>query len=388
MPLKKYAAMPSGRMAALFAVAEYEDMAVLDFSTRGHGLFNYGHMPWLIPSLQKNGLYTTHISETEAVLGDSSRLTEAAREAVANGYKAALLVPSAMGGVLGYDFYELAQRASNESGADIFTFPLGLHDDFYKGGEAVTLALAQKFCREKANKQEGTFAVLGGGYTQNDRRVNAETAELISRCLGCECLFDNLNCKSAFKWCDCARAEFVAVTSQNALRAAECIRDRLGVPFVFFRTLGKESEDEALATAAKTANVKYAPKADEVYDYARTCFINVLRAEKPEIVCYSDIDRLRAVKRFFAAMGFGVRCLCSHAQSEEDCMEINAFTDLYAKKEDALVLSYDTVCRRMARGVEIEYTGGRYRLLTPVCPPQSGKNGAYELMRKITDVLL
>ena len=49
MPLNKYAAFPSARMEAFYLASRYRDLAIIDFSTNGHGVYNYGHLMRLAP---------------------------------------------------------------------------------------------------------------------------------------------------------------------------------------------------------------------------------------------------------------------------------------------------------------------------------------------------
>ena len=112
MPLKKYISLPTARMQMAYSLSQYRDVAVLDFSTAGHGVFHYGHLPWIQPLPQNENLYTTHLTEIDLALGDNSRLVSAVEELAERGYTNLFLLPSSLGSVLGFDLQAMAEELS------------------------------------------------------------------------------------------------------------------------------------------------------------------------------------------------------------------------------------------------------------------------------------
>ena len=99
MPLTKYAAFPSARMEAFYLASRYRDLAIIDFSTNGHGVYNYGHLMRLAPGRAQSAFYSVPLTEVDIALGNFSRLYTAAEEAARDGYKNILLLPSSISSV-------------------------------------------------------------------------------------------------------------------------------------------------------------------------------------------------------------------------------------------------------------------------------------------------
>ena len=58
MGLNKYFTLKSARMALYNKFALIDNLAVIEISTSGHGVYNYGDLAYKYPFRIKNNLYT------------------------------------------------------------------------------------------------------------------------------------------------------------------------------------------------------------------------------------------------------------------------------------------------------------------------------------------
>lgn len=379
--------MPCARMAICYHGAFYRDLAVLDFSTCGHGLYNYGHLSRLSSAPEIGPIYTTHLTEVDIALGDFSRLDRAVSELKEKGYKHIFLLPSSLGSVLGFDLESAATELSAKYGVEILFTEAGLDDDFYVGEERVLSAFAKRIIGGKRSIRKGSFAVIGGGFTHNARIINASVSELAEKTFGLTCVFDNLNAENLEEWENCLSAEFILTTSLSARGAVELLKSAYGVPYLYFNPLGKSAEDEMLGQIAALTGESFSVEQDKTYDYAAMQFKNIVETVQPEIVCYLSVDRLRALRGFFFEFGIKAAYFCSHKESGETFVEINDFIEKYVCGKDALIISYDAAGKYAKRFIESEYIGQDYKLLTPLKKSLIGKAGGYRLMELISERL-
>ena len=199
MPLNKYAAFPSARMEAFYLASRYRDLAIIDFSTNGHGVYNYGHLMRLAPGRAQSAFYSVPLTEVDIALGNFSRLYTAAEEAARDGYKNILLLPSSIGSVLGFDFKAYAEDISRVSGVNMFTLPLKLSDDFYSGREAFLFSMVRFVGKEKSFA-ESAFNLLGGDATYQAQCDHIYLSELIESSFGLKLNIDSTRNERVEAW--------------------------------------------------------------------------------------------------------------------------------------------------------------------------------------------
>lgn len=386
MPLIKYAALPTARMSIFCSASGYRDLAIVDFSTHGHGLYNYGHLLRLQPLLEENTekrIFSTHLTEAEIALGDTSRLFRGVKEAADAGYRHVLLLPSAIAAVLGLDLEGYAAELSAAFGISVFTVPAGLNDDFYKGREQFSLTMANLFCTKENARPRPVYNLLGGDPSWQARQNHAALASLLKERLGLSCNFDNLNSNTVEDWNRAGEAKLNIVTAKSALPAAEFFRKKYGIPYLRTGGLGKCVEDTFLQQTAKHFNISCHIQKDDGYDFVLLQMKNILAVNQPAFVCYGDTDKLSSIADLFRELEAPATYFCSHENGEEPYLSPDALIERY-HSQNVILLSYDSVCRAFLRSVEIGQTGLAYHLQTPLYKPEFGILGAYRLLEKLS----
>lgn len=383
MPLKKYVSLPTARMQMAYSLSQYRDVAVLDFSTAGHGVFHYGHLPWIQPLPQNENLYTTHLTEIDLALGDNSRLVSAVEELAERGYANLFLLPSSLGSVLGFDLQAMAEELSARFRIRILTVDSKLNDDFYTGMHGLTGLLAG-LCSSELPKRSSTFNLIGG-MTCQDGRNHQYLARVIEETLGLHLHFDSLAAESLAQWEQLSGAELNIITSEFALSAAEELQKRFQIPYLYLNPLGEKALHRDLLAVAEQFGLSCSFAADGVYENVVLQMRNILKAVRPQIVCYADADRLRALREFFQELEYPAEYVCSHAGSTFAYREANEFIEAF---RDKFVLSYDRVCRSIPDSLTIERSGLDYSLMVPLPDATCGREGAYRLMQALSEKLI
>ena len=385
MPLIKHMSLPTARMAVFYLASECADLAVVDFSTDGHGLYNYGHLLRLNPIVPKESderIFSTHITEVDIALGDTSRLENAVREICdKEKYQNILLLPSSLACVLGWDLQGMAKDLSEKYGVNIFTVSGGFEDDFFQGQEAFYLAAVQ--LAEKTTVCEKTYNLLGGISVQDKGAHRALQAKLAP--LGLQCNFDSANAGTFSAWQNAAAAELNIVTSRSTLAAADMLKQNFGIPYLLAPGIGKIAEDEFMHDIAVHFGGEFTSTSNAEYNFALLQTKNILEFQRTKIIVYADSDKIESMKPFFGELNVPVEMICSHTDMGYIHLSPDAFIGKYRDAE-SVILSYDSICREFPRSIVIAYSGLDYHLITPLYKPNFGIDGAYWLMEKLCNL--
>ena len=383
MGLMRYGCLPTARMQMFYLTSGYRDLAILDFSTQGHALFNFGHPAWASSSPPAEGLFSAQLQETDIVTGSGKKLFAAVDEILEKGYRHIFLMPSSLAEVMGLDLEGFAAEIREKTGAHVFTVKAKLNADYYAGAEAFYTALAQKLARP-SDPQPLTYNILGG-CTFADRIDRQYLTSLLDG-LSLKCNVDMLTSTSFQDLQQLPRAAVNIVTSRFALKAAEVLKKANGTPYVCFNTLSPSEEHDFLSSAAElTGRAAPAFCQDEVFSGMLMQVKNILEMTRPDILCYGDTDKLRALESFFTQVGYEAIYLCSHKKGQYPYADPDEIVSRYG---DKTVLTYDHLCRHIPRSIPIQESGLLYTLHPPLKDFTIGKDGAYRICKALTDLLL
>lgn len=383
MGLRKYGGAPTARMQMYYLAARYHDLAVLDDSTGGHALFNYGHLGWTNQMPYPENLFSTQRSETDLVTGDNKPLFQAVDEILKQGYKSIFLMPSALSEVMGMDLVGNAAEIKEKTGAEVFTVRTKLNADYYAGAGQFYAALAdQVSCAE--GKRPFSYNILGG-YQYADAINHTYIADLLET-LSLELNVDVQNSTSFQHLKELPRAALNIVTNQFALKAAKQLERSCGTPYLYFNPFSPAEEHRLLACVAELMGKKYAaPAVDGIYQNLSAQLRNILAVTSPEIVCYADVDRLFWLEGFFNELGYDAAYLCSHKKAKYPYITPD---EMISKYKDKLVLSSDRICRNIPNSIAIDESGLEYRIHLPLNDYTVGTDGAYRFIKQLGETLL
>ena len=164
MPLKKLFCLPSARSAMYYCAVQFKDLAILDRSTFGHALYNYGHLTRLATRFEGSNAFSTHLTQAEIIFGDDSRFFNAVGELAERGsYHGVFVLPNVIGGVLGKDLSAMAEEAEKKFNLPVFTVDAHQDANFMDGQQLFYMNMFKKMADSNQLKKEYTYNLLCAG---------------------------------------------------------------------------------------------------------------------------------------------------------------------------------------------------------------------------------
>lgn len=97
MPLNKYGTFPNGRINIFNHYILFDDVAILDFSTCGHGVYDYGNLSRLFYQRIDKSCYNANLNEIDLSLGQTEKAFSACEEIIKDkNIKHIFIMPSAL----------------------------------------------------------------------------------------------------------------------------------------------------------------------------------------------------------------------------------------------------------------------------------------------------
>lgn len=143
MGLEKVKAAPSSRMGMVFTLGSVGHLAVLEFGSMGHTIYQEKYMnQW--PLKTRGVFYSTHIDEKDIALGISDRIGKAIKEIQKNSkIHAIALIPSSIGQITGVDLESILYELEDEGIIKCPVFTLNKGGFQYSVSDGIEEALYQ-----------------------------------------------------------------------------------------------------------------------------------------------------------------------------------------------------------------------------------------------------
>lgn len=233
MPYNKYLVLPNARMRLFFDFYRFEDLKTIDFSTAGHGITNLGEIPYLCKRPVYKDEYTLALDDLDIVFGAKEKLEQALEEILLDERtKHVFLMQSALTATIGTDVQGLADAMAAKYGIDVFTLPVRLNDDFYRGEEMFYDKLADYVGNESVSEREG-INLIGDSFSDWNLRKHDSIRKKIEED-GETINIDSLRLVRLSDLPRLCRAKRNVVCSQSALGLAKALKERFGIDYDFF----------------------------------------------------------------------------------------------------------------------------------------------------------
>lgn len=162
MQLYKFLPPPSDRMGALWALSSIKDAAVLEYGPAG--TTHYGIEGFMQLNAGMNArLFTTHMDETDIVMGDSTRLEETIRE-IDTVYAPPVLfvLASSISSVIGTDIATICTALQPHTQAKLIPITGGgWRGDYTLGIREALTALAAVVVKPRTQELASTCNIIG-----------------------------------------------------------------------------------------------------------------------------------------------------------------------------------------------------------------------------------
>lgn len=389
MPLKKLFCLPSARSAMYYCAVQFKDLAILDRSTFGHALYNYGHLTRLATRFEGSNAFSTHLTQAEIIFGDDSRFFNAVGELAERGsYHGVFVLPNVIGGVLGKDLSAMAEEAEKKFNLPVFTVDAHQDANFMDGQQLFYMNMFKKMADSNQLKKEYTYNLLCAGPFDCFAAADAAyIKKLLYKKLGLVCNFDLSQVISVWDWKDFGRAGLNIVCSDAGVKLAVEAQQQCGIPYLRLYPLGENMESDGLSEIAAFFGIPFRTRQDA--RFAEVCreFGNILSVFKTKIICFATADKLRALRSFLQLFDVDAEYWCPYfttgfkTVNEDECLS-------FCKGNDVLFIGFDRLAKQFSHAISLEKSGLDYHLQIPFRIPFVGKTGAYRLMQMIVDGLI
>ena len=350
MPLNKYGIFPNGRINLYNHFIMFNDVAILDFSTCGHGVFDYGNLSRLFYQKLDKHSYTADLNEIDLSLGQVNKAFLTCEEIIKNkDFKHIFIMPSSLSVTLGFDINALCYDIQEKYHVNTSTIFLNLNDDFYY---AETLFYNYLFKYIKL-EQSDKYNLIGDEVSNTNILKHQKIKKILKEKYNLECMFDSLSFNELNDLHLSNKLNII--TSNSALDLAK----KLNIPYVFLNSLDEENDKLFFE---KGLNIPY--KINENVDYIYFQFKNIIKMTNKMIVCYLNIDHLEMLNNFFSYLDINIELIATHKNNKYKYMSMDNFIDLYKEKE-YIVISNERVQKYLKDCISLEYVALDYKLLTP-----------------------
>ena len=350
MPLNKYGIFPNGRINLYNHFIMFNDVAILDFSTCGHGVFDYGNLSRLFYQKLDKHSYTADLNEIDLSLGQVNKAFLTCEEIIKNkDFKHIFIMPSSLSVTLGFDINALCYDIQEKYHVNTSTIFLNLNDDFYY---AETLFYNYLFKYIKL-EQSDKYNLIGDEVSNANILKHQKIKKILKEKYNLECMFDSLSFNELNDLHLSNKLNII--TSNSALELAK----KLNIPYVFLNSLDEENDKSFFE---KGLNIPF--KINENVDYIYFQFKNIMKMTNKMIVCYLNIDYLEMLNNFFSYLDINIELIATHKNNKYKYMSMDNFIDLYKEKE-YIVISNERVQKYLKDCISLEYVALDYKLLTP-----------------------
>ncbi len=350
MPLNKYGIFPNGRINLYNHFIMFNDVAILDFSTCGHGVFDYGNLSRLFYQKLDKHSYTADLNEIDLSLGQVNKAFLTCEEIIKNkDFKHIFIMPSSLSVTLGFDINALCYDIQEKYHVNTSTIFLNLNDDFYY---AETLFYNYLFKYIKL-EQSDKYNLIGDEVSNANILKHQKIKKILKEKYNLECMFDSLSFNELNDLHLSNKLNII--TSNSALDLAK----KLNIPYVFLNSLDEENDKLFFE---KGLNIPF--KINENVDYIYFQFKNIMKMTNKKIVCYLNIDHLEMLNNFFSFLDINIELIATHKNNKYKYMSMDNFIDLYKEKE-YIVISNERVQKYLKDCISLEYVALDYKLLTP-----------------------
>ncbi|MEG1528294.1 MAG: nitrogenase component 1 [Clostridia bacterium] len=395
MPVEKYISPITARMAVYENLINLVNCAVVDYSTMGHGLYNYGYIPRLTSSCASIKAFMTHISETDIILGSTKKLYSAIDELTKNyNFDAIFIMPSAIASVIGFDLAGVARDLSAKFNKIIISFDVGLSLDYYQGNQVASLKLIEQFSKPSCDKKKNYYNLLGGFVNEfNYEADTREIVDLLHNALFLEPNFVYNGENTIENFSNITSAEFNIVTSREAIPTAEYLQTKFNMPYIYFRPYGFDNTIKSLQEVAEKFSLQinhdFLRREKNKYFNIYEQIKNIIKFVGKEISVYAKYDIAYGISKFLEEE------LCAKVEKLTDKENTTAYCsyDEYIvthKDYSGIIFTNDQVLKLLGkdRRLQVDNPVYAYKMLSPYSLPLVSFSGACHICQLISAELI
>lgn len=261
MSLVRYLPVPSDRMGIIWSLLNISDSVVLEYGPAGTTHYSMGLYGGLGIRFQ-NRLFTTHINEDDVVMGDVTRLEEAILEIDKNYEpKVIFVVASSVTAVIGTDIKGVCRYMQQEVKAKLLPIEQsGFNGDYSTGVSEIYKVLVKNLLVENRVKHDDSYNILGASAWHYRIASDLwEVENLLKEGFNLTCNA-RLCCNTSVEEIEqMSGVKLNIVLSCEGLPAAELLKERYGIPYVYTVPYGYQGTIDFLEAVGEVLNIAADP---------------------------------------------------------------------------------------------------------------------------------
>ncbi len=322
MSLCRYLPTPSDRMSILWSLLTVKDAVVLEYGPAGtthYSMILYGKL-----GVDQDGkLFTTHMSEDDVVMGNTSRLEKAILEVDrCSNAKVIFVVASSISSIIGTDIKGVCNEMQDRVQAKLVCFEQGgLKGDYSVGLSESYKLLCKEFVKKNVEKKEKTYNIIGVSFGQYRAQSDLwELTELMREAFGYS-LSTSL-CSDVYteQLENLGSAQINLSIRSEGIAAAKFLEKKCGTPYVVGSPYGYAGTLEWLESVSKVISEEINPclrerleeRIKELSMTARR--MKMMRDEPLLATVVADYDRADGLSKLLKEFAFDIHALvCDHS---------------------------------------------------------------------------
>lgn len=323
MSLCRYLPTPSDRMAVMWTLLNVEQAVVLEYGPAGTTHYSMGLFGTMGIS-SDCGLYTTHMSEDDVIMGDVTRLEDAIVE-IDQTYapRVIFVVASAISAVIGTDLAGVCAYMQHRVNAQLLPLESGgFRGDYTVGLRDAYTTLIRGLVNNKEEKQH-VFNILGA--SAGSYRIHSdlwEIQDLLERAFGLK-----MHCAPGLRGTveeieKMGAAAVNLVLRFEALPAARLLQERFGTPYVYGAPYGCSGTELWLDEISKVLGIPVASdvlldvkkRRKEIMSFRMYTSMSRAMLNPPAAALVGNYDTLVGLTGFFKELAIPVDLrICLHS---------------------------------------------------------------------------
>ncbi|WP_249030124.1 nitrogenase component 1 [Tannockella kyphosi] len=337
MALTRFLPTPSDRMGILWSLLQMEDAIILEYGTEGTTAYAMKINMMMGMNVQ-NKLFVTGLDENNVVMGDTTNLEKKILELDKKfSPKAIFVMASSVSSMTGTDVKGVCKYMQEEVNAKLVVFSQGgFNGDYSSGLQASYTDLISNFAISRM-KKENCYNILG--VFAMDKSANADVLEIEKQLSNNFGLHKNavLSLETNLEKIETMSKALVnIVLSYEGLKAAEILKERFDIPYIYGQPIGITATNKWLIDIAKAINMDF-----EITKTEQSKQLN------RKVLIYASYDKALALKQYMEEKGCTVLdVVCTHKIKKQDSIRYikneKEKIDLFKLTKDSIVFGDDT----------------------------------------------
>lgn len=294
MSLTRYLPIPSERMGILWTLLSIKDAIIVEYGTAGTTA--YASKIFGCSGLDPHGrLFTTGLSETNVVMGDTTVLEEKLLELDQTYHPKVLFVlASSTSSIIGTDIKGVCNAMADKVNATIIPFTQGgFGGDYSKGCQSTYTTLVDTLATE-IFPTENCYNLMGVSPSWNCEDV-ATVKTMMSTHFGLQPYTQLCYDTSLTAITQMAKAKINLVVSYEGLQSAKILAQRFGTPYVYGLPVGTTGTNQWLHDVGTVLGTTITPAP-----------LPQPMGHGKDVVIYADQDKALALGQCATELGYNV----------------------------------------------------------------------------------